>query len=81
MASASLASAGPWGGASSYADVATFEAGLHDVAPPVGVSSLFRVASPVSISSPVRVAFDQHIDNEILSTAEEFSALAAIFRF
>ena len=81
-ASAGMASVGLRGRATSYADVAAFEAGLHCAAPPADPSfGHSRVAPLVGVSCPARVVFDQHIENEIFSTAEEFSALAAIFRF
>lgn len=68
-------------GHSSYADVAAFEANIHRSVPLGAPSMLSRLASPVSVSKPARVSLDPETVDLIISTAEEFSAQAAIFHF
>ena len=82
-----LASGSPTPGSGSFgsrertfADVATFEASLHD-ALPHATSSRPSHVSPVSALKPIRVTLDPELVEDIFHTAEDLSSLAAIFRF
>ena len=81
LVSGSLGLESSGGHAPSFADVATFEAGLHGAAWSGSRSPHLHEVVPVSVANPVKVSLDTDTMEDIFKMAEEFSSLAVVFRF